>query len=120
MPAASPHHTARARCSCCKRPAGPYLSGVGVVLLKSQKRVRMGAGLRHYRRPCATDGPLSSAPLRDLLDAPTALAACCRFDLCHKYTYSYFVCPLGVLVVTMCVTRRTRLGYNLRFAAHDR
>jgi hypothetical protein len=27
----------------------------------------------------------SSAPLRDLLDAPTALAACCGFDLCHKY-----------------------------------
>ena len=25
----------------------------------------------------------SSAPLRDLLDAPTALAACCGFDLCH-------------------------------------
>jgi hypothetical protein len=25
------------------------------------------------------------APLRDLLDAPTALAACCGFDLCHKY-----------------------------------
>ncbi len=30
------------------------------------------------------DAP-SSAPLRDLLDAPTALAACCGFDLCHKY-----------------------------------
>jgi hypothetical protein len=25
------------------------------------------------------------APFRDLLDAPTALAACCGFDLCHKY-----------------------------------
>ncbi len=24
------------------------------------------------------------APLRDLLDAPTALAACCGFDLCQK------------------------------------
>ena len=22
---------------------------------------------------------------RDLLDAPTALEACCGFDLCHKY-----------------------------------
>ncbi len=37
----------------------------------------------------------SSAPLRDLLDAPTALAACCGFDLCHKYIlymylYLYF------------------------------
>ena len=27
----------------------------------------------------------SSALLRDLLDAPTALAACCGFDLCNKY-----------------------------------
>ena len=25
------------------------------------------------------------ALLCDLLDAPTALAACCGFDLCHKY-----------------------------------
>jgi hypothetical protein len=36
----------------------------------------------------------SSAPLRDLLDAPTALAACCGFDLCHKYIlylYLYFL-----------------------------
>ncbi len=30
--------------------------------------------------------------MRDLLDAPTALAACCGFDLCHKYIlYLYFV-----------------------------
>jgi hypothetical protein len=32
--------------------------------------------------------------LRDLLDAPTALAACCGFDLCHKYIlylYLYFL-----------------------------
>ena len=31
--------------------------------------------------------------LCDLLDAPTALAACCGFDLCHKYIlylYLYF------------------------------
>ena len=27
----------------------------------------------------------SRAPLRDLLDAPTALAACSGFDLCYKY-----------------------------------
>ena len=27
----------------------------------------------------------SSALLRDLLDAPIVLAACCEFDLCHKY-----------------------------------
>jgi hypothetical protein len=25
------------------------------------------------------------SPWRDLLDAPTALAACCGFDLCHNY-----------------------------------
>ena len=28
---------------------------------------------------------LEDVALRDLLDAPTALAACCGFDLCHKY-----------------------------------
>jgi hypothetical protein len=28
---------------------------------------------------------VSIAPLRDLLDEPTALAACCVFDLWHKY-----------------------------------
>ena len=36
-------------------------------------------------------------PLRDFLldDAPTALAACCGFDLCHKYIlYLYFKQPL--------------------------
>ena len=39
---------------------------------------------------------------RDLLDAPTALAACCGFDLCHKYIlylylylYFRFVAPLS-------------------------
>jgi hypothetical protein len=37
-----------------------------------------------------------AVPLRDLLDAPTELAACCGFDLCHKYVlylylYLYFV-----------------------------
>ena len=38
---------------------------------------------------------LLQSELRDLLDAPTALAACCGFDLCHKYIlylylYLYF------------------------------
>ena len=35
----------------------------------------------------------AAAELRDLLDAPTALAACCGFDLCHNcilYLYLYF------------------------------
>ena len=38
-------------------------------------------------------GLYSSALLCDLLDAPTALATCCGFDLCHKYIlylYLYF------------------------------
>ena len=42
--------------------------------------------------------PASSAPLRDLLDAPTALAACCGFDLCHKYIlylYLYLYLTVG-------------------------
>jgi hypothetical protein len=39
--------------------------------------------------------PGLECPLRDLLDAPTALTACCGFDLCHKYIlylylYLYF------------------------------
>ena len=46
----------------------------------------------------------SSALLRDLLDAPTALAACCGFDLCHKYIlylylYLYLVRVRGQHVV---------------------
>ena len=39
-----------------------------------------------------------SALLCDLLDASTALAACCGFDLCHKYIlylYLYFPAPKG-------------------------
>jgi hypothetical protein len=45
----------------------------------------------------------SSAPLRDLLDAPTALAACCGFDLCHKYIlylylYLYFCLLAHILM----------------------
>jgi hypothetical protein len=42
----------------------------------------------------------SSAPLRDLLDAPTALAACCGFDLCHKYIlYLYLYLYLSIRIV---------------------
>ena len=40
---------------------------------------------------------LLQSELRDLLDAPTALAACCGFDLCHKYIlYLYLYLLLGV------------------------
>ena len=35
----------------------------------------------------------------DLFDAPTALAACCGFDLCHKYVlYLYLYTPIIVLL----------------------
>ena len=30
--------------------------------------------------------------VHDLLDAPTALAACCGFDLCHKYILYFVFC----------------------------
>ena len=46
---------------------------------------------------------------RALLDAPTALAACCGFDLCHKYIlylYLYLYLRQGVrngLSVRLCV-----------------
>ena len=32
--------------------------------------------------------------LRDLVNAPTALAACCGFDLCHKYVLYFYFTPL--------------------------
>jgi hypothetical protein len=41
----------------------------------------------------AAPGASARRLIRDLLDAPTALAACCGFDLCHKYIlylYLYF------------------------------
>jgi hypothetical protein len=57
----------------------------------------LGAGRRRSKRDHSrqldAQCRASSAPLRDLLDAPTALAACCGFDLCHKYIlylYLYF------------------------------
>ena len=33
--------------------------------------------------------------VRDLLDAPTALAACCGFDLCHKHILYVVCCMYG-------------------------
>ena len=42
-------------------------------------RVELSSTLLKYR------AALTSALLCDLSDAPTALAACCGFDLCHKY-----------------------------------
>jgi hypothetical protein len=40
-----------------------------------------------------------------LLDAPTALAACCGFDLCHKYIlYLYlYLCLPACLRVCVCL-----------------
>ena len=29
--------------------------------------------------------------MRDLLDAPTVLAACCGFDLCHMYIFYLYL-----------------------------
>jgi hypothetical protein len=53
-------------------------------------RGRRGSICRELRH-VPLDRLLVSVPLRDLLDAPTALAACCGFDLCHKYIlYLYF------------------------------
>jgi hypothetical protein len=45
------------------------------------------------RAPCVLRGSDASCDvwLRDLLDAPTALAACCGFDLCHQYILYLFV-----------------------------
>jgi hypothetical protein len=40
---------------------------------------------RRTRHTCASAPRCASGRARDLLDAPTALAACCGFDLCHKY-----------------------------------
>ena len=56
----------------------------------------------------------SSAPLRNLLDAPTALAACCVFDLCHEYIlYLYFrLCAFVYLYLYLnCASWRRRLVY---------
>ena len=45
-----------------------------------------------------------SALLCDLLDAPTALAACCGFNLCHKYIlYLYLYLYLYLLELYILV-----------------
>ena len=46
-----------------------------------------------------------SALLRDLLDAPTALAACCEFDLCHKYILYLY---LYAYAASHAIARKTR------------
>ncbi len=56
-----------------------------------------GAGEHEHRRYLITlheecERRCTSAPLRDLLDAPTALAACCGFGLCHKYILYLYLC----------------------------
>ena len=51
-----------------------------------RRRLRPSAAAAAAHAQCRA----ASALLRDLLDAPTVLAACCGFDLCHKYVlYSY-------------------------------
>ena len=39
----------------------------------------------------------------DLLDAPTALAACCGFDLCHKYFVCYLYLYSALVSLVTCV-----------------
>ena len=51
-----------------------------------------GSGAVEVRARCASSYRASSALLCDLLDAPTALAACCGFDLCHKYILYFYLC----------------------------
>ncbi len=46
----------------------------------------------------------SSAPLRDLLDAPTALAACCGFDLCHKYILYLYLYLYFCICICICIS----------------
>ena len=58
--------------------------------------MRLLAGFEHIcaEHLAAEHAPFVSALLCDLIDASTALAACCGFDLCHKYIlylYLYFV-----------------------------
>ena len=43
----------------------------------------------------------------DLLDAPTALAACCGFDLCHNYFFIFFIFFVFVFVRVRNRVRRT-------------
>jgi hypothetical protein len=59
----------------------------------------------------------SSAPLRDLLDAPTALAACCGFDLCHKYIlylYLYLYLHILYLYLFLCSSEITHTSTHAR------
>ena len=56
----------------------------------------------------------SSALLCDLLDAPTALAACCGIDLCYKYIWYWYWCSDLLLawmqsrLLVACLTPITR------------
>jgi hypothetical protein len=47
---------------------------------------------RDHSRQLDAQCRASSAPLRDLLDAPTALAACCGFDMCPSIFCICFFC----------------------------
>ncbi len=55
------------------------------VIAVLQRKTFPATGPRHGRRGAGSQALGLTARLRDLLDAPTALAACCGFDLCHKY-----------------------------------
>ena len=49
--------------------------------------------------------------LCDLLDAPTALAGCCGFDLCHKYIL-YLYLYLYLVRCALLVVHATRFNVS--------
>ena len=65
-------------------------------LARNERRILI-VGLDNAGKTSARPPPMCRRPvavsvetlvlLRDLLDAPTALAACCEFDLCHTYIW---------------------------------
>ncbi len=66
---------------------------------------------RDHSRQLDAQCRASSAPLRDFLDAPTALAACCGFDLCHKYI-------LYLYLYLYLLPHHRILGWLLKRVAH--
>jgi hypothetical protein len=80
---------------------------------------------RLRQRTFPSFGAYASAPLRDLLDAPTALAACCGFDLCHTYIlylylYLYLrgrnACCMGLHASVLCAAHAARKTGNVDLA----
>jgi hypothetical protein len=53
------------------------------LILSNQVQMELDAA--HRARAAAESNAETASGASVLLDAPTALAACCGFDLCHKY-----------------------------------